>query len=120
MEIAVKKELTKFILGCWTLSDRVMVVKLEGKECDVNIIQADSPISMSTEEEIDTFCEQLDMAYKTCKSQEIKILIGDFSAIVGRCKHETVLGRFGLRERNDQGNTFVQWCEEKELVIMNT
>ena len=38
--IAVKKELTKFMLGCWTLSDRVMVIKLRGNKFDVNIIQA--------------------------------------------------------------------------------
>lgn len=75
--IAIKKELTKFILGCWTLSDRVMVLKLKDKKFDVNIIQAYAPTSMSTEEEIATFYEQLDMAYKTCKSQEIKILMGD-------------------------------------------
>ena len=118
--IAVKKELTKFILGCWTLSDRVMVIKLKGKKFDVNIIQAYAPTSMSTEEELDTFYEQLSMAYKTCKSQEVKILMGDFNAKVGRSKHETVVGPFGLGERNDRGDTFIQWCEEKELAIMNT
>jgi len=96
--IAIKKELTKFILGCWTLSDRVMVLKLKGKKFIVNIIQAYAPTSMSTEEEIATFYEQLDMAYKTCKSQEIKILMGDFNAKVGRGKHETVAGPFGLEE----------------------
>ena len=118
--IAVKKELIKFILGCWTLSDRVMVIKLKGKKFDVNIIQAYAPTSMSTEEELDMFYEQLSMAYKTCKSQEINILMGDFNAKVGRGKHETVVGPFGLGERNNRGDTFIQWCEEKELAIMNT
>ena len=32
------------------------------------------------------------MVYKTCKCQEIKILVGDFLATVGRGKHETVVG----------------------------
>ena len=74
--MAVKKELIKFIPGCWTLAERVMVIKLKGKKFDVNIIQAYAPASMSTEEELDTFYEQLDMAYKICKRQEIAILIG--------------------------------------------
>ena len=96
------------------------MIKLKGKKFDVNIIQDYAPTSMSTEEELDTLYEQLSMAYKTCKSQEIKILMGDFNAKVGRGKHETVVGPFGLGERNDREDTFIQWCEEKELAIMNT
>ena len=43
----------------------------------------------------------------------------DFNANVGRGKHETVECPFGLGERNDRGDTFIHWCEEKELAIMN-
>jgi len=46
--------------------------------------------------------------------------MGDFNAEVGNSKHEMVVGPFGLGERNDQGQTLIQWCEEKDLVSMNT
>ena len=36
-----------------------MVIKLKGKKFDVNIIQAYAATSMSTEEELDTFYEQM-------------------------------------------------------------
>ena len=72
------------------------MIKLKGKKFDVNIIQAYAPASMSTEEELDTFYEQRDMAYKICKRQKIAILIGDFNAKVGRGKDGRVVGPFGL------------------------
>ncbi|XP_063590190.1 craniofacial development protein 2-like [Penaeus indicus] len=115
--IVIKK--MKYKLGCWTLSDRIMMIKLKGKQFDINIVQAYAPTSASSEE-LTTFYEQLDMAFEICKSQKIKIVIADFNSKVGNSKHKMVVGPFGLGERNDRGETYVQWCEERDLAIMDT
>ena len=75
------------------------MIKTKGKKFNAKIIQTYVLTSMSTEEELDTFSEQLEMEYMTCKSEEIRLLMEDFNAKVGRGTQETVMVRFGLEER---------------------
>ncbi|XP_042870032.1 craniofacial development protein 2-like [Penaeus japonicus] len=50
------------------ISDRVMAIKLRATPVDMNIIQAYAPASASTNDEINTFYEQLGQAMTICKS----------------------------------------------------
>ena len=68
--------------GYWAVSDRVILIKLEGKPLDLDIIQIYAPTSTSTEEDIDAFYLDLEKAKKQCKSQDPVIIMGDFNAKV--------------------------------------
>lgn len=46
--------------------------------------------------------------------------MGDYNAKVGKAKDGGTVGSFGLGERNDNGEKLVEWCQENELVVMNT
>ena len=56
---------------------------------------------------------------KQLKSQEIKIIIGDFNAKVGNERIYKIAGSFGLGEINEQGEKLVESCKEHNFVVMN-
>ena len=116
----MKKELAQSIIGYWTISDRVMVTKLKGTPVNINIIEAYAPTSTSSEAELDTFYDQLEQAMSICKASEMKIVMGDFNAKIGECRQNQTVGPHGLGNRNERGDTLVEWCEEKELIVTNT
>jgi len=118
--IILKQNIAKSLIGCWAISDRVMTIKLRGVPVDINIIQAYAPTSASTENELETFYEQLDQAISICKSTEIKIVMGDFNAKIGEGRQSLSVGPYGLGIRNDRGDSLVEWCEGQQLAIMNT
>ena len=57
------EEKAKCLMGDWTISDGILLVKPSGKQFSVNIIQADTPATDKSEEEHDTFCKDLEQAW---------------------------------------------------------
>ena len=110
----------KSVKGWWGVSDRVIVVKLEGKPFDIGVIQVYAPTSTCKEEEIEQFYEDLDKAMRQLKSQDVKIVMGDFNAKVGDRRVEDIVGPWGLGNRNEQGNRLIDWCKENDFIISNT
>jgi len=118
--IIMKKEFAKSVIGCWTISDRVMIIKLKGTPVNINIVQAYAPTSTSSELDLEMFYHQLDEAMSICKSSEMKIVMGDFNAKIGEGRQNQIVGPHGLGVRNERGDVLVEWCEEKELTATNT
>ena len=112
-------DISKCVLGYWTLSDRVLLVKIRGHTFNLAIIVVYAPTAESTEEEIDSFYEILEEAKSQCRTNEITIM-GDLNAKVGSGREGKTVGPHGLGERNDRGDRLVQWCESKNMVITNT
>ena len=49
------------------------------------------------------------------------VIMGDFNEKVGcTAGKETAIGGFGLGERNEAGERFIEFCDTNELRIMNT
>ena len=62
--ILFDQNIAKSIKGWWGVSDRVILVKLEGKPFDIGIIQIYAPTSAHDDEEVEKFYEDLDFAMK--------------------------------------------------------
>ena len=118
----VSASVTKCIIGFWPVSVRIIVLKLKGKYFNITIIQVYAPTSDSTDEEIETFYETLDIAKKQSGSQDVRIIMGDLNAKVGEQQNddEGIVGRFGLGERNERGERWITWCKCNKQVLMNT
>ena len=112
--------LTRCVLGYWAVSDRVLLVKLHGQPFNISIIVVYAPTSDSSDEEIEGFYEKMEEAKSQCKSNEITIIMGDINAKVGKGSDGKTVGPFGLGERNERGDRWVQWCHANDLVIINT
>ena len=118
--ILLSHQASSAMLGYWAVSDRVIMVKLHAKPFNINIIQVYAPTSTSSEEALEDFYANVDKAMKECKSQEIKIVMGDLNAIVGEGRYQDIVGPHGLGLRNERGEAWIEWCEQKGQVITNT
>ena len=77
------KHHSKYLLGYWATSDRVLLVNLNGKPIYMSLFQTYALTSDTSEEDMERFYELLDAAKQQYKSQEIFLVMGDFSTKVG-------------------------------------
>ena len=110
------------LIGFHGISDRIIIVKQFSKPFTLSIIQVYASTSASGEQEIETYYNELDDAYKQCGSQEMVVVIGDLYAKLGteQDPQKVVVGQHGLGERNERGDLWVDWCTTHKQVIMNT
>ena len=117
--VIMKNSIAKSLLGYWPISDRVMLVKLQGKPFNINLIQVYAPTKEYSEDINEAFYEQVETAFKYVKNKEYTIVMGDFNAKVGNKKHKDIIGSYGLGKRNERGERLIQFCEEHNLVVTN-
>lgn len=118
--IILDQKRARSVKGFWSISDRVLLVKLEGQPININIIQVYAPTSESTEEEIQKFYNDLNTAMRQCKHHEVNIVMGDLNAKVGEEQDTDVTGKFGLGRRNERGEMLVDWARNNNMIIGNT
>ncbi|CAH2108374.1 unnamed protein product [Euphydryas editha] len=122
--LSVSDRVNKAVIGYNPVSDRIMTVKLNTKPCRMHLIVVYAPTSSSSEADIDTFYRLLEDTIKLVPNRDIMILLGDLNAKVGSTENEDhlreIVGRYGLGERNERGEMWLQFCVENSLTITNT
>ena len=118
--ILLHKEITKSVIGFWPVLDRVIMVKIHAKPFNINIIQVYAPTSSSSEEDLEEFYSGIDSCIKQCKSNEIKVVLGDFNAKVRKGRHADIVGNDGIGSRNNRGDKLIDWCEQNDQVNLIT
>ncbi len=118
--IFLDKETSKSVKGFWAVSDRVLLITLNGRPFNISIIQGYAPTTDYDEDAISDFYEDLEKAYKQCNSNDIIYVMGDFNAKVGDQRIGNTVGPFGLGNKNDRGDNLLTWCQSHNLVIANT
>ena len=114
------EDISKCLLGYWTISDRVMLVKIKGRPFNMAIIQVYASIRESDDEEIDHFYEDLDNAKKQCSSHEVLFVMSDLNAKVDSTRRGNIVGTHGLSKMNERGERWFGWCTRNDQVIFNT
>ncbi|XP_030763694.1 craniofacial development protein 2-like [Sitophilus oryzae] len=117
--ILMDENLQKSVKNFIPLSERVILIQLLDRPININIIQDYAPTAEKAEDEIEDFYRQLDQVLRLTKSNEINLVLGDFNAKVGKGRLGSVVGNYGLGERNDRGEKLIQYCEENNLTITN-
>uniref|UniRef100_A0A3Q1EK63 Endonuclease/exonuclease/phosphatase domain-containing protein n=1 Tax=Acanthochromis polyacanthus TaxID=80966 RepID=A0A3Q1EK63_9TELE len=113
-------EIANAMIGFWPVSERLIMVKLNGKPFDVNIIQIYATTQDHTENETEEFYDNLQKLMEYTKSAEVNIIMGDLNAKVGKGAEHPVEGNYGLGTRNDRGSKLIKFCKGNNLLIMNT
>ena len=116
----VDQEVAKCIKGYWPVSDRVVMMKINAKPMNICIIQAYAPTTDHGDEEVEAFYTEIDQAHQQTKSDDIVIIMGDFNAKIGKGEQGEHIGKYGLGNRNERGERLAEFCQEKNLAIMNT
>ena len=94
--VILDRERARCVLGYWPLTDRLLLMKIQGRPFNISIIVVYALTSDCNEEEIDMFYDNLDMAKALCKSQELIIVMGDLNAKVGSEGGNDMVGKHSL------------------------
>lgn len=113
--VILDQEWAKILLGFCAISDRVILVILKWSPLNLSLIQVYAPASKSDDEVVETFYEDIEKAYKLCKSHEIWIIIAKLVK-----KEMSVVGPYRIGDQNDRGDKSVDWCKLNKQVITNT
>lgn len=118
----IHKRLVSNILHLESISPRVcfVVIKLN-QRYSIKVIQVYAPTSTHTDEEVEMFYDDVAMALSKAPTY-FSFITGDFNAKIGKKEDEGEfsLGQHGIGERNERGNTLLQFLLEHGLYAMNT
>ena len=86
----------------------------------LKIVEVYAPKTSHSDEETDNFYNTIDKILE--KQTHYTIVMGDFNAKVGGQTNtsEKATGCFGLGQRNERGDTLVEWATSNNFKIMNT
>ena len=118
--IILRNEVAKSLIGYWAISDRVVMVKLQAKLFNINMIQVYAPTQDYDDENIKEFYKQIQSAASYTKSSDIICIMGDLNAKVGNVKDFQIIGNYGLGEQNERGWRLIEFYNENNIVNMNT
>jgi len=100
--IMIKNGIAKAMIGYGVVSNRVSMMKLQGKPFNISLIQVYTPTQDYSDEDIEQFYEEIQQASKYTNSNEILLVMGDFNAKVGMEAMEAVVGKIGIGKRNEE------------------
>lgn len=116
----IKKHLKTKIIEFVGFSDRVALLNLKTTNDTLSIIQVYAPTERATDQEVETFYQDISRAKEKCFKNVI--ILGDFNAKIGIQKecHGNLIGKYGSGNRNDRGEKLLEFAYEEDLAIMNT
>ena len=119
--IILGKEASNSLIGYSPITDRILKVRIQAKPHNVSILQCYAPTSTASDEQLENFYNSLQEAIDTIPNRDIKIIMGDMNAKIGKVTKPTAAcGIFGLRDQNERGERLHEFCIANNLSITNT
>ena len=118
--IIMRKEIARSLIGYWAISERVIMIKLQGKPFNISIIQIYAPTQDHEDGEIELLYDEIQTAIKNVKTDDILCVMGDLNAKVGKERTTDITGQYGLGTRNKRGERLIEFCQQNKLIITNT
>ncbi|KAI5613467.1 hypothetical protein C0J50_11355 [Silurus asotus] len=120
--VILKEEYSKSVVKVKRVSDRVMIVKEEVKGMMINVISAYAPQVGCEMKEKESFWSELDDVVDGVPRKERLVIGADFNGDVGEGNRgdEEVMGRYGFKERNVEGQMVVDFAKRMEMAVVNT
>ena len=120
--IIVKEEYVASVLEVNRVSGRLMRMKLDVRGVRLNVICAYAPQVGCEEEEKESFWNELDVMVESLPRDERIVIGADLNGHVGQGNKgdEEVIGRYGVKERNPEGQKVVDFAKRMNLAVVNT
>ncbi|PNF15196.1 hypothetical protein B7P43_G14111 [Cryptotermes secundus] len=115
----VRKRIVSAFKRVEFVSDRISYIVLKGRGCDIIVINVHAPTDDKIDDIKDRFYEELEHVFDKFPKYHMKILLGDFSAKVGREDiYKPTIGNESLHEiSNENGVTVVNFATLKNLTV---
>ena len=110
------------VIGFNPIDERFCTLRIKGKFFNVTFINVHAPTEVKDAEMKDMFYEKLNRIYNQAPSRDIKIVLGDFNAQVGReTVYRPTIGQHSLHEHcNNNGERLVDFTMSNNMVIAST
>ncbi|KAK3564250.1 hypothetical protein QTP86_011970 [Hemibagrus guttatus] len=122
--VVLKEEFVRNVLEVKRVSDRVMSLKLEIEGVMLNVVSGYAPQVGCELEEKERFWSELDEVMESIPTGERVVIGADFNGHVGEGNtgDEEVMGKFGVRERNLEGQMVVDFAKRMDMwmAVVNT
>jgi exonuclease III len=104
------------------VNNRISYINLNGRWCDIIVLNVHVPTENKDDDIKDNFCEELEQVFEEFPRYHMKILLGDFNAKVGREDiFKPIIGNENLHEAsNDNGVRLVNFATSKNLIVKST
>ncbi|KAE8288310.1 hypothetical protein D5F01_LYC12175 [Larimichthys crocea] len=115
----ILEEFVRSVLEVKRVSDRVMSLKLEIEGVTFNVVSGYAPQVGCELEEKETFWLDLDEVMQSIPRSESIVIGADFNGHVGAGNRddEEMMGRFGIQERNADGQMVVDFAKRIEMAV---
>ncbi|KAK3572128.1 hypothetical protein QTP86_022206 [Hemibagrus guttatus] len=120
--VVLKEEFVRNVLEVKRVSDRVMSLKLEIEGVMLNVVSGYAPQVGCELEEKERFWSELDEVMESIPTGERVVIGADFNGHVGEGNRgdEEVMGKFGVKERNLEGQMVVDFAKRMDMGVVNT
>ncbi|KAK3551724.1 hypothetical protein QTP70_023244 [Hemibagrus guttatus] len=120
--VILKEEFVRNVLEVKKVSDRVMSLKLEIEGVMLNVVSGYAPQVGCELEEKERFWSELDDVMESIPTGERVVIGADFNGHVGEGNRgdEEVMGTFGVKERNLEGQMVVDFAKRMDMAVVNT
>ncbi|KAF7649734.1 hypothetical protein LDENG_00136870, partial [Lucifuga dentata] len=120
--VILKEEFVRNVLEVKRVSDRVMSLKLEIEGVMFNVVSGYAPQVGCELEEKEKFWSELDEVMQSIPRGERVVIGADFNGHVGAGNRgdEEVMGKFGIQDRNAEGQMVVDFAKRMEMAVTNT
>ncbi|KAK3505678.1 hypothetical protein QTP70_004488, partial [Hemibagrus guttatus] len=120
--VVLKEEFVRNVLEVKRVSDRVMSLKLEIEGVMLNVVSGYAPQVGCELEEKERFWSELDEVMESIPTGERVVIGADFNGHVGEGNtgDEEVMGKFGFKERNLEGQMVVDFAKRMDMGVVNT
>ncbi|KAK3511562.1 hypothetical protein QTP70_010709 [Hemibagrus guttatus] len=120
--VVLKEEFVTNVLEVKRVSDRVMSLKLEIEGVMLNVVSGYAPQVGCELEEKERFWSELDEVMESIPTGERVVIGADFNGHVGEGNtgDEEVMGKFGVKERNLEGQMVVDFAKRMDMGVVNT
>ncbi|KAK3552958.1 hypothetical protein QTP86_029620 [Hemibagrus guttatus] len=120
--VVLKEEFVRNVQEVKRVSDRVMSLKLEIEGVMLNVVSGYAPQVGCELEEKERFWSELDEVMESIPTGERVVIGADFNGHVGEGNtgDEEVMGKFGVKERNLEGQMVVDFAKRMDMGVVNT
>src|SRR5215510_13192220 len=121
-QVFVQQRIAYSVKRVQFVSDRISYIVLRGRWCNIIILNVHAQSEEKSDESKDSFYEELEQVFDHFPKYNMKILLGDFNAKVGREDiFKPTIGNESLhQDSNDNGVRIVNFATSKNLVVKST
>jgi len=118
----VKPDLANNITLVKHVSERMMGLTIKLGDKHVGMVMVYTPQQGRPDDEKERFYTMLQDLIDEMPHQESLLILGDLNGHVGsdRSGLDTVIGAFGIGDRNNEGQKIIDFCVANQLAVMNT